>query len=341
MASVSVVEDVPPADYSKHGLTREKLLWMWRKMVEIRLFEEKVEELFLVKGLLIGPAHLCYGQEAIAVGAVAALRSDDPIISNHRGHGHALAKDIPPRLVMAELFGKAAGTCKGLGGSMHVAIYPEKGALYSSAIVGSGIPIAVGVGLALQREKAGRVAAVFFGDGAVNTGAFHEGMNLAALWRVPVLFICENNMYAMSTKVERTMAVESIAARGLAYGVNCMAVNGNDVAAVYAATAQAAERARRGEGPTFLECKTYRRKGHGVYDKAEYRPPGEVEEGLKKDPLTRFRRVVLEAGLLTAAEMDSLENEVKREVEDSVKFAQSSNVLSFSELEKYVYFVGE
>jgi len=194
----------------KHGLNRETLRKILHKILLLRKFEEKVEELFLVKGLLIGPSHLYLGQEAIAVGAMMALEPTDLTVTTYRGHGHALAKDVPSKLCMAELFGKSTGNCKGLGGSMHVAIYPKTGSLYATAIVGSGIPIAAGVGLGLKLKKSKSIVATFFGDGAVNTGAFHEGVNMIALWKLPVLLFCENNQYAMSTPVKRAVSSPSI-----------------------------------------------------------------------------------------------------------------------------------
>lgn len=210
MTSVTQFQNVPENEYAKHGLTREKLRQMLQKMVLLRKFEEKVEELFIVKGLLIGPSHLYLGQEAIAVGAMMAIEPTDLTVTTYRGHGHALAKDVPASLCMAELFGKSTGNCKGLGGSMHVAIYPQTGSIYATAIVGSGIPITAGVGLGLKQKKSRNIVATFFGDGAVNTGAFHEGMNLIALWKLPVLLFCENNQYGMSTHVTRAISSPSI-----------------------------------------------------------------------------------------------------------------------------------
>ncbi len=274
----TTIQEVSQKDFSNYGLTAEKLTYMLRKMVLLRKFEEKIEELFLVKGALIGPSHLYLGQEAIAVGAMTALDPNDLTVTTYRGHGHALAKDVPPNLCMAELFGKSTGNCKGLGGSMHVAIYPKTGSLYATAIVGSGIPIAAGVGFGLKHKKSQNIVATFFGDGAVNTGAFHEGMNLIALWKLPVLLYCENNQYAMSTPVSKAVSSRSIAERARAYNMETVVVNGNDVLSVYVATKDAAKRARTSSHPTFFECITYKMKGHGVYDKGEYRPREEVEK---------------------------------------------------------------
>lgn len=313
------------------------LLEMYRKMVEIRTFEKRVEDLFLVEGALIGPCHLYLGEEAVAVGSISALDEKDPIVSTYRGHGHAIARGVPMKLIMAELFGKAVGTCKGIGGSMHAAMYPEKGVLYATAIVGSGIPIATGIGLAIKYKEEKKVAAVYFGDGAANTGAFHEGLNLASLWRLPVVFICENNLYAMSTRVDRALAGGSISRRAEAYGMTGILVDGNHVLSVYRAVKLAKERALRGDGPTLVECLTYRHRGHGVYDKAEYRDPKEVEEWLKRDPISRFRGELLQAKVTNEDELKSIDDEVKREVEEAVEFSQKSPYLEFGELWKFVY----
>jgi len=328
---------VSAEDYAKHGLAKDKLLQMLRKMIEIRRFEERVERLFLQEGTLIGPSHLYLGQEAVAAGAINALQDDDLIVSTYRGHGHAIARGVPMNPLMAELFGKATGTCKGLGGSMHVSIFPEKGLLYASAIVGSGVPIAAGVGLALQQAGKRQIAMTFFGDGATNTGAFHEGINLAAVWRLPVVFVCENNLYAMSTRADRAMAAESVADRAEAYRIRSVAADGNDVVAVFLSAKEAIENARKGEGPTLIECITYKLKGHGVYDKAEYRPKEEVEEWRKHDPIDIFEAKLLKTKFATQADIDRIEKEVAALVDESVSFAKSSPILPFEELSKFVY----
>ena len=328
---------IEASEYGKHGLSREKLLQILRKMIEIRRFEERVERLFMQEGALIGPSHLYLGEEAVAAGAIGALNDDDLITSTYRGHGHAIAKGVPMKPLMAELFGKATGTCKGLGGSMHVAIYPEKGSVYATAIVGSGVPIATGIGLALQREGKRRVAMTFFGDGATNTGAFHEGINLAYVWKIPVIFVCENNMYAMSTRADYAVAAESVAARAEAYKMRSMVADGNDPVSVYLGAREAIDAARKGEGPTLLECMTYKLKGHGVYDKGDYRPKEEVEGWLKRDPINGFEARLLKASLATQADYEKIEKEVGAEVEESVTFAKASPVLPFDELANYVY----
>jgi len=337
MLGLTEIQSIPGQDYAKLGIEKDRLVWMLKKMIEIRLFEEKVEELYLMRGLITGPAHLYLGEEAVAVGVMSASDPNDYIISGHRGHGHALAKEIPAKLVMAELFGKSTGTCKGLGGSMHVGICIEKNSLFASAIVGSGIPIASGVGLALKYKKSDRVVAVFFGDGATNTGAFHEGINLAAIWKLPVIFVCENNKYAIGTKVENAVATNRIAVRATAYGIHGISVDGNDPVAVHEATKQAINTARSGGGPTLIECITYRQKGHGVYDRAPYRPKEEVEEWLKRDPIINFEEKLVGARIVSEGEVEKLRSEILSEIDEAVKFAQDSPVLPFQELEKLVY----
>lgn len=337
MTTVTTIQNIPESDYAKHGLTKDRLGKMLHKMLLLRKFEEKVEELYLVKGLLIGPSHLYLGQEAIATGAIMALEPDDLTITTYRGHGHALAKDVPTKLCMAELFGKSTGNCKGLGGSMHVAIYPKTGSLYATAIVGSGIPIAAGVGLGLKLKKSKNIVATFFGEGATNTGAFHEGANMIALWKLPVLLFCENNQYGMSTNVKSAVSSPTIADRARAYGLQTMVVDGNDVVSVFVAAKAAAEKARLDSEPVFLECLTYKMKGHGVYDKAEYRPKDEVAKWLERDPIKVLKERLLKRNLMTQTEIDEVENATRQEIEEAVEFATQSSPLPFSEIRNYVY----
>ncbi len=334
---ISTVEKQPVAAYAALGLDKKKLHTLMRKMLQIRTFEEKVEELFLVKGTLIGPSHLYLGQEAVAVGILSALQPDDQLVTTYRCHGHGLAKGVPPRALMAELFGKSSGTCKGLGGTMHASIYTQVGSTYATAIVGSGVPIAAGIALGLQYRKQPQIVVTFFGDGAVNTGAFHEGVNLGGIWKLPVIFVCENNLYAMSTRMDRTVAASSIADRALAYNIHTMVVDGNDVVACFKAGRDASKLCRKGDGPVFLEARTYKMKGHGVYDRGEYRPSKEVQEWISRDPITSLRRELVSAEMMTEAEFDELVRETRGEVEDAVRFAEVSPVLPFDELSNLVY----
>jgi len=304
------------------SLTKEKLVEMYRKMLEIRFFEEKVFELY-AQNLVPGTIHLYAGEEAVAVGVCSNLRKDDYITSTHRGHGHCIAKGAELKRVMAEILGKKTGYCKGKGGSMHIADF-SKGMLGATAVVGGGIPIAVGAGLSIKLRDTDQVVACFFGEGASNQGTFHESINMAALWKLPVIFVCENNLYAMGTRQSRAMAIENVADRAVAYGIPGEVVDGNDVLAVYEVAWKAVERARKGEGPTLIECKTYRHKGHSRIDPAKYRPKEEVEEWLAKDPIKRFKERLLQTNALVEAEIQQIEKEVSAEIEEAVKFAMES-----------------
>jgi pyruvate dehydrogenase E1 component alpha subunit len=304
------------------NLGKEKLVEMYRKMVEIRIFEEKVFELY-GRNLVPGTIHLYAGEEAVAVGVCSNLRKDDYITSTHRGHGHCIAKGTQLKKIMAEILGKKTGYCKGKGGSMHIADF-SVGMLGATAVVGAGIPIAVGAGLSVKLRGTDQVVACFFGDGASNQGTFHEGINMTSIWKLPVIFVCENNLYAMGTRQSRVMAVESIADRAVAYGIPGVAIDGNDVLAVYETTREAVERARKGEGPTLIECKTYRHKGHSRIDPARYRPNEEVEEWLRRDPIKRFKEKLLQTNVSTEAETALVEKQALARVNDAVKFAMES-----------------
>jgi pyruvate dehydrogenase E1 component alpha subunit len=310
------------------------LLWMYRRMVQIRQFEDKVYYLFL-QGRMSGTIHQYQGQEAVATSVCATLRPDDYITSTHRPHGHAIAKGVSIKSMMAELFGREAGCCRARGGSMHMGDIAV-GMPPAIAIVAAGIPVAAGMALAFKFQRTDQVAACFFGDGAVNEGAFHEGVNLAAVWKLPVVFVCENNFYAASTPVQLTTPV-GIADRAAAYGIPGVAVDGNDVLAVYRASQDAVARARSGAGPTLLECQTYRRGGHSRSDPGSYRPKEEVEEWLKKDPIERLKKLLLEKGIADEAAIAAIEGEVQQEIEDAVAFAQESPSPKPEEALPYVY----
>ncbi len=298
------------------------MIEMYQKMLEIRLFEEKVYELY-GQNLVPGTIHLYAGEEAVAVGVCSNLRSEDYIISTHRGHGHCIAKGARLDKTMAEILGKKTGYCRGKGGSMHIADF-SIGMLGATAVVGAGIPIATGAGLSIKLRGTDQVAACFFGDGASNQGTFHEGINMAAVWQLPVLFVCENNLYAMGTRQNQVMLIKDVAKRANAYGIPGVVVDGNDVIAVYEATQKAIKRARSGNGPTLIECKTYRHKGHSRFDPAVYRPKKEVEEWLRKDPVHRLKRQLLENEDASEAEMMAIEKAASEAVETAVKFAIDS-----------------
>ncbi len=304
------------------GLGKEKLVEIYRKMYEIRSFEEKVFELY-AQNLVPGTIHLYAGEEAVAVGVCSNLRKADYITSTHRGHGHCIAKGAELKRIMAEILGKKTGYCKGKGGSMHIADF-SIGMLGATAVVGAGLPIAMGAGLSIRLRETENVVACFFGDGASNQGTFHEAINMAAIWSLPVIFVCENNVYAMGTRQEKVMLIEDIADRAVAYGIPGVTVDGNDVLAVYEATQKAVEKARGGEGPTLLGCKTYRHKGHSRIDPAKYRPEDEVEKWLRRDPIKRFGEKLLNHNVLTEDEIQAVEGKIASEIEKAVEFAMDS-----------------
>jgi len=303
-------------------ISDKKMIEMYRKMLEIRHFEQRIYYLFL-EGLIPGTIHLYTGQEAIAVGVCAALRKNDFIMSTHRPHGHYIAKGGRIERLMAELLGKETGCCKGKGGSMHVGDF-SIGMPPAIAIVGANVPIAAGIGLSFKMKGTDQVVACFFGDGAVNQGMWHEGVNIAAIWKLPVIFVCENNLYAASTHISKAILLERIADRASAYGIPGVTVDGNDVLAVFKAAEEAVIRARKGLGPTLIECLTYRHGGHSRGDPATYRPKKEVEEWLKKDPILRFKERLIKMGILTEKEAADIEKEILEKIEEAVKTAKES-----------------
>jgi acetoin:2,6-dichlorophenolindophenol oxidoreductase subunit alpha len=297
---------------------RETLTTMWT----IRRFEEAVDDLF-ARGLMHGTMHLSIGQEASAAGACRALRPDDAITSTHRGHGHCIGKGADLVSMMAELLAKETGYCRGRGGSMHIADVAT-GNLGANGIVAGGIPIATGAALAYQLRGEDRVVACFFGDGAANEGAFHEAVNLAAIWKLPVVFICENNKYGMSFSTERAFAIDTIAERALGYGIPGVTVDGNDVDAVYDAVATAVARARAGDGPTLVENVTYRWKGHSKSDKNLYRTKEEIAEWRGLDPILRFEQKVRDSGLLSDEEIQHVRSSVMQQMRAAVTEANAA-----------------
>jgi TPP-dependent pyruvate/acetoin dehydrogenase alpha subunit len=287
-----------------------------------RAFEERVLKL-VGDGSIRGTTHPYVGQEAVAVGTCLALRPDDLVVSTHRGHGHLLAKGGDPKRLMAELFGKATGYGGGKGGTQHMADF-SIGHLGSNGVTGGGIPIGTGAALSVQMRGTGQVVAVFFGDGATNQGTFHESLNLASVWRLPAVYVCENNLYAMSTPFRDVCAIEHIAERAAAYGIPGVQVDGMDVMAVAGVVRPAVERARSGRGATLIECKTYRFLGHSKNDQRVYRSKEEEAAWRERDPIARFRATLLEQGLATAAELDAIARETLAAVDDAVSFAQRS-----------------
>lgn len=297
-------------------------LALYRTMVMIRHFEERVKYLFL-EGIMPGTIHQCQGQEATATGVCAALQPDDVITSTHRPHGHAIAKGLSVEEMMHELFGKTTGCCHGKGGSMHLGDL-AKGMAPAIAIVGGGIPVATGIGLAFQMRKEPRVAVCFMGDGATNEGTFHESVNMGAIWSLPVVYVIENNRYGASTPITQTAKVAHLADRAVAYGIPGVTVDGNDVLAVYQAAHEAVERARAGGGPTLLEAETYRITGHSRRDPCLYQPEEERKQALANEPIGRFRNYLLENGIADETRLNAIGADVDAEIEAAVQSAMAA-----------------
>jgi len=307
------------------------LVTMWT----IRRFEEAVDELF-ARGLMHGTMHLSIGQEASATGACLAMQEDDLITSTHRGHGHCIAKGADLERMMAELLAKETGYCRGRGGSMHIADV-SKGNLGANGIVAGGIPIAVGAALAQTMKRTNRVVLSFFGDGAANEGAFHEAVNLAAVWNLPVVFLCENNRYGMSMSTERAFKIEHISERAAGYGIPGVTIDGNDVQAVYDESALAIERARSGGGPTLIEAETYRWKGHSKSDKNLYRTKQEIDDWKSRDPIVRFEASLEDAATLSAQEIEQARAIARDAVRDAIRNATAAPDARPEELADAVY----
>ncbi len=303
-------------------MEKEKLIWMFRTMTRIRRFEERVAREF-ADGNIPGSVHLYIGEEAVATGAIAHLKKEDYIMSTHRGHGHLIAKGGETDKMMAELFAKKTGYCLGKGGSMHIANI-DIGMLGAAGIVGSGIPIATGAGLSAKLRGTDQVTIAFFGDGASNIGRFHEGINLASVWCLPVVFICENNLWAVSVPTSISMNIPNIADRAVGYGIPGVVVDGMDVTAVYEAVGEAVTRARQGKGPTLIEAKTYRFRGHFEGDSGTYRPKEEIEKWQQRDPIKTYREKLIQMKVLTEKRMDDMDKEALAEMDEAVKFALES-----------------
>jgi acetoin:2,6-dichlorophenolindophenol oxidoreductase subunit alpha len=301
----------------------------------VRYFDEKVDELF-AKGMIHGTTHLCVGQEATAIGGCAVLSNEDKITSTHRGHGHCIGKGAKIEFMMAELMGRATGYCKGKGGSMHIADV-EKGNLGANGIVGGGIPLAVGAALTSKMQNKGYVVLCFFGDGAANEGIFHESLNLASIWKLPVVFLCENNQYGMSSSIKDMVNIENISERAVAYGIPGISIDGNNLLTVMTTVDKAIKRARGGDGPTLIEAKTYRWKGHSKSDGKKYRTREEEVEWKKKDPISRFEKDLLEAKMATEQQFKDLKQKAHNDIEAAVRFAEESPEAPLDSLEKDVY----
>jgi pyruvate dehydrogenase E1 component alpha subunit len=320
----------------KTELSQDKLKDMLYQMLLIRKFEEAVERLFM-QGKIHGTMHLCIGQEPTAVGACAALQNEDKITSTHRGHGHCIAKGTEIRGMMAEILGKATGHCKGKGGSMHIADL-EKGNLGANGIVAGGLPLACGAAVTSVKKNLGYVVVSFFGDGATNEGSFHESLNLASIWKLPVIFFCENNQYGMSGNIKEMTNIDNIADRAKSYGIPGVICDGTDVLEVYEVTRQAVERAKRGEGPTLIEAKTYRWRGHSRSDARKYRTREEEQEWIKnRDGIKNFREKLIATGTLSEEEAIEVENKANEVINEAIQFAIESPEPTLDTLEEDIF----
>ena len=324
------------APFAIRNYTPEQLREVLHKMHLIRKFEEGAEDAYL-RGFIHGTMHLSIGQEASALGICMPLTEADQITSTHRGHGHCIAKGARVDRMFAEFFGKTSGYCKGRGGSMHIADV-TKGNLGANGIVAGGIPIATGAALSAKMQKNGKVVVCFFGDGANNEGAFHESLNMASIWKLPVVFVCENNGYGMSTSAARSTAVANIADRAAGYAMPGVVVDGNDFSAVAEASSNAVDRARRGDGPTLIECKTYRHRGHSKSDRNRYRTKEEIEDWKsQRDPITQFENELMQFGVIDKDGIAAVITAVDAEIAAGIAFAQAGEASPISEVLNYVY----
>ncbi|MBM2320280.1 thiamine pyrophosphate-dependent dehydrogenase E1 component subunit alpha [Marivita cryptomonadis] len=324
--------------YAISRYSAEELKDALKKMYLIRKFEEGAEDSYM-RGLIHGTMHLSIGQEASAVGSCMSLTDDDKITSTHRGHGHCVAKGADLSRMFAEFFGKESGYCKGRGGSMHIAD-PSKGNLGANGIVGGGLPIAVGAALSAKRLGTGAVTICFFGDGANNEGAFHEALNMAKVWNLPVVFVCENNKYGMSTSTERSTAVKNISDRAVAYAMPGVTVDGNDFSAVTEAVDAAVERARKGEGPSLVENVTYRWRGHSKSDRNRYRTKEEIADWQSRDPIVAMAKLLVDHKISTEDEVAEIEADATRIIEEAIAFATEGDNPKIEEVTRDVYTKG-
>lgn len=313
----------------------EDMKRMYKTLVRIRKFESKAVDLF-AEGQIPGFLHSYLGEEAIATGVCANLRKTDFITSTHRGHGHIIAKGGDTKYMMAELYGRTTGYCKGKGGSMHIADR-DLGILGANGIVGAGQDIAVGAGLAIRYRRTDQVAACFFGDGSTNQGTFHEALNLASVWKLPVIFVCENNHFGISMSQSKHQAIQDIADRAASYGFPGIAVDGNDVMAVYEVAKEAVDRARKGQGPTLIECKTWRWRGHFEGDPGTYKDPKEQEAWMDKEPVGRYRTFLEENGVMTSDETSAIDTMIDDEIDAAIAYASESPLPKPEDVVKDVY----
>jgi len=322
--------------FQELGLDNQDLKKMLYDMILIRKFEETLKQLYQ-QGKIHGTMHLCIGQEATAVGACFPLNNEDKITSTHRGHGHSIAKGTDVNKMVAELLGKVTGHCKGKGGSMHIADMTV-GNLGANGIVAAGLPLGVGAALTSKMKELGYVVLCFFGDGATNEGAFHESLNLASIWKLPIIFFCENNLYGMSGSIKEMTNIESIAVRGSSYGIPSETINGNNILEVIKATQDAVERAKQGKGPTLIEAETYRWEGHSRSDARKYRTREEEKEWKKaKDPIEAFKEILVSNNVINENEFIELNEKAQNQMKEAVEYAENSDDPSLDTLMTDIY----
>lgn len=322
--------------FQELGLDNQDLKKMLYDMILIRKFEETLKQLYQ-QGKIHGTMHLCIGQEATAVGACFPLNNEDKITSTHRGHGHSIAKGTDVNKMVAELLGKVTGHCKGKGGSMHIADMTV-GNLGANGIVAAGLPLGVGAALTSKMKELGYVVLCFFGDGATNEGAFHESLNLASIWKLPIIFFCENNLYGMSGSIKEMTNIESIAVRGSSYGIPSETINGNNILEVIKATQDAVERAKQGKGPTLIEAETYRWEGHSRSDARKYRTREEEKEWKKaKDPIEAFKEILVSNKVINENEFIELNEKAQNQMKEAVEYAENSDDPSLDTLMTDIY----
>jgi acetoin:2,6-dichlorophenolindophenol oxidoreductase subunit alpha len=316
-------------------LSDEQLVDILAGMIRIREFEEKVQRLYM-KGLIHGTTHLCQGQEAVSIGVATVLRPDDYVTVTYRSHGHSIARGMDMKGLFSELMGRATGICKGKGGSMHFTDF-TKNVIGSFGIVGAGLPVALGAAMSAKYKGEDRVSVTFFGDGATNIGAFHESLNMAAVFKAPVIFVCENNIYGEFSRIDETTAVSQLSVRASAYNMPGFTINGNNVLEVMEVTREAVERARRGEGPTFIECVTYRQRGHSRTDPAKYRPEDEVQAWLQYDPIVLYKNWLIDRKIIDENRFEQLKQLVLQEIDEAAAYAEASPWPENSEIMTDIY----
>lgn len=316
-------------------MSDEEKLSLYRTMKKIRLFERAVQKL-TSQGFIRGSVHFYIGQEAIATGVCASLNNEDYVMGTHRGHGLMIAKGASMRKILAEIMGRVDGYCSGKGGTMHL-IAPDIGMMGQNGIVGAGIPIATGIAYGCKNFERDRLVVCFFGDGAINTGAFHESVNLAALWKLPIIYICENNQYAISTDVKSSSSVTDLSKRALSYGIQGFNIDGNDLVEVISTTKKSISRIRKESCPSLIICNTYRHMGHSIHDPRNYRTESEEDYWFKKDPIARYKKLLEKEGILNKEIISRIEADIRQEIDDAIDFAKRSKKPEIRELYEHIY----